>query len=77
MDIISWYLLAFPLRVWEDTVRCVPLAYTERTAHYSGFGQMIMRGLNGGRTISDAAFGMFRATVEETESTVTWKFALA
>ena len=38
---------------------------------------MIMRGLNDGRTISDAAFGMFRATVEETESTVTWKFALA
>ena len=28
-----------------------------------------MRGLNDGRTISDAAFGMFRATVEETEST--------
>ena len=27
---------------------------------------MIMRGLNDGRTISDAAFGMFRATVEET-----------
>ena len=28
-----------------------------------------MRELDDGRTISDAAFGMFRATVEETEST--------
>ena len=33
----------------------------------------MMRGLNDGRTISDAAFGMFRATVEETESTSLYK----
>ena len=49
----------------------VSISYTKRTVHYSGFGQM--RGLNDGRTISDAAFGMFRATVEETESTSLYK----